>query len=127
MLFARALYRKGRADLRRSPAQSLAIVLMIAAATAAVTLALTLWRHADDPWQRVFAAANSPHAVFYGAGADTDLAPIASFAGVEAAAGPFPVVSGHDLIQGGERDELLIIGLPPDRPEVARPVLAAGR
>ncbi|MGH2557787.1 MAG: ABC transporter permease [Thermomicrobiales bacterium] len=127
MPYAHALYRKGLGDLRRTPVQSLAIVLMVAAATATVTLALILWRHADDPWQRVFAATNSPHAVFYSAGANADLASIAALDGVQESAGPFPVVSDRDLVRDGERERLNIFGFPSERPPVAYPVLADGR
>ncbi|MGH2534624.1 MAG: FtsX-like permease family protein [Thermomicrobiales bacterium] len=127
MPYAHALYRKGLADLRRSPVQGLAIALMVAAATAAVTLALILWRHVDDPWQRVFAATNSPHAVFYGVDADANLSSIATLDGVAESVGPYSFVTDHDLVRDGERERLTILGFPAERPPVAVPVLADGR
>ncbi|GAA1797032.1 ABC transporter permease [Actinomadura chokoriensis] len=79
-------------DLRRRPAQSLLLLIIIAATAATLTLGLLVRGAADDPWDRTRAATAGPDAV--ATAADTAaLRDLARAPGVVEAGTPYPVLS----------------------------------
>jgi len=121
-----AVLARALADLRGNRMQNGLVFVIIVAATATLYLALTVSRGADDVWDRTFADANGPHVTFFGP-AEDDLAGITALDGVTGSSGPFLTVWDHSLVYAGAKYEMVLYGLPTERPEVARPLLTEGR
>ena len=105
------ILRLGRRDLRHRPGQAAMLAVIVAAATAALTLGLVLQGTTAHPFQATRSATSGPDALVTdfpaGLGAPADpaalgqVAPLARAPGVVAHSGPFPVafpvlsVHGH--------------------------------
>lgn len=112
-------------DLRRRPAQSLLLLIIIAATAATLTLGLLVRGAADDPWDRTRAATAGPDAV--ATAADTAaLRDLARAPGVVEAGTPYPVLS-TTLRAGGATVNAVAHGraTAPDR--LDRPYVTDGR
>src|SRR5205085_2718738 len=82
-------------DLRRHPTETVLLLIAVTAATATLTLGLTLNAVVADPYQRTRAVTAGPDVVVEpgatGSAALAALAPLPTAAGVAAHSGPFPV------------------------------------
>lgn len=100
-------------DLRRRRAETALLLIAITAATATLTLGLTLNDIADRPYQQTRAATAGPDVIVTpratGQAALAELAPLTTRAGVTDHSGPFPIayltmtahgVSAHAVVEG---------------------------
>jgi putative ABC transport system permease protein len=122
----RALGRKALADLRGQRLQGLAILTIVAAASATLVLALTLRASTSDPWERVFAETNGAHVNLY-VRMGTDVTPVLRLDGIAETAGPFPTLWDQRVVHGLDKEELALFGLPAEPPAVERPRVTDGR
>ena len=82
----RAMWLKALADTRSHRLQSALILVILIAASAALSLSLVVQQNADKPWRTAFERANGAHLVFFADGTATDLAPITERAEITDAA-----------------------------------------
>jgi ABC-type lipoprotein release transport system permease subunit len=128
------ILRLGGRDLRHRPGQAAMLAVIVAAATAALTLGLVLQGTTAHPFQATRSATSGPDAlVTYfpaGLGAPADpaalgqVAPLARASGVVAQSGPFPVAFPV-LSVHGHADAVLDEGrgrapVPVDQPELTQ-------
>ena len=124
----RALFRKALADLKTRRTQSMLIGLILALATAVLTLSIALIKSDSDanPWDRVFAKTKGAQAWFSASSPDTDLSSIGALPGVNGSIGPLPFVQGPYLSRDGEKYGLGLLGLGPSLPAVGGPSVTEG-
>ncbi|MFJ5258920.1 FtsX-like permease family protein [Streptomyces sp. NPDC088387] len=120
----RAMLRWTHSDLRTHRGEALFLVLATAGIVTSLLLAAALFGYATNPWQRVFTQANGAH-VWLHTGPATDTRGLAGLGGVESVAGPYPTASAT-VASRGARASVELRGVP-ERPEVGRPPLTAGR
>ena len=128
------ILRLARRDLRHRPGEAAMLVVIIAAATAALTLGLVLQGTAAHPYQATRSATSGPDALATdfptGSGAPADpaalkqVAPLARASGVAGHSGPFPVAFPV-LDVNGHADAVLAEGrssapAPVDQPELTQ-------
>jgi putative ABC transport system permease protein len=107
------------------------VLVMLVAAVAALTTALTVRERGTASWQRVFAETSGAHAWFYGE-PGADLSPIAQREGVAGVAGPYEMsrigvpVSGPGT-RGTVVLQVWLEGLASEMPAVGRPLLTSGQ
>ena len=123
----RAIFRKALADLRSRRLQAGLILLILTAAAATLTLAATIQRSMNNPWERTFTESNGAHLTFLSASAEVDLTAISRLEGVSTTSGPFPIVGGHSLVKDHEKYSLLLYGMSSELPDVGRPLVTEGR
>jgi putative ABC transport system permease protein len=133
----RAILRKAKADLLSRKLQSGLVLSTLVAATALLTLALTTLRSASDPFERTFAALNSPHLWLdlnlekMDAEGDTELADLlaslADIPGVSGTTGFRRQTWDFRVVLGTEKEGVLFQAMPPEQPEVGRLLITAGR
>ena len=130
----RAIFTVAWSEVRRRRLQSAVIVVMVALASATITLALHLLLESRSPYDRAFEAQNGAHLrVFYNARRVTlgQLASTPAAIGASSSAGPWPSVYGTLLHRqsrhGQSRHQLDLVGRdsPQGRAELLR--LASGR
>lgn len=122
----RALARKATADLRAYRLQSVLIVLIVACATAALSLALTVQRSTNAPFARVFAQTHAAHVVLF-ASSVADLEAIGHWPGVTERTAVEPTVWDQRLVVGEDKYEIGFYGASPTPPPVGRPRVTDGR
>jgi putative ABC transport system permease protein len=114
------------AGLRRRRLQAALTVVVVAAATAALTVALGVGRVADRPFERTFAETNGAHVIARTfAGSDADLTLLERLPGVTASTGVVPTAFtsfAHD----GRTFGLQLVGVLATPPEVSRPLVVEG-
>src|SRR5437660_8114838 len=114
-----ATIRKTLADLRRRKLQSTIILLVVALASFAGTLALSLLVEVSGPFDRAFQQANGAHLVMSFDSRRVSLQQVAATAALPAisqAAGPFPELAVGISTNGGDQ----VLGLQGrDRPDLA--------
>ena len=116
-----ALFRKARADTLSQPLQTVLVFLVVAAATATFTFALTTAQSVGDAYLDRLAETNGAHVWFISSDPSL-LAPIADLDGVTASSGPFPVLFGQSTLLTDNRVvDHRVFGLPSGRPEVGNP------
>lgn len=130
------LCRMAARDLRRRPGQAVMLVVVMAAATTALTLGLVLRGVTSQPYQITRAATAGPDVLAtafpYGSGPPTAHAALATVApmtrahGVTGHTGPFPVAFPV-LRAHGRTDAVLAEGRGPAPGPVDRPQLTEGR
>src|SRR5687767_218069 len=98
----RALARLVRSDLRHHRFQSALIFLILATATLALTLAVTVERVTSEPFDRLMRDTNGAH-VWFTAQPGADLAPIAQLSGVTDSTGPYPLAQANVAIGDASR------------------------
>jgi putative ABC transport system permease protein len=118
------LLRLSFAGIRARVTPALLTILLTAVAAGVVTLALSLTRVGDRPWDRTFAQTNGAHVLVYGS--EHRVARVTSLAGVAEAAGPVPTVV-TSFEPDGRRYGLQVIGLHLRLPTIERPVVTSGR
>lgn len=121
----RALSKKALADIKSRPLQSSLIALLIASASAALTLAISTQTSLSNPWERTFEASNGAHVWLYG-NAGVDLTVVGAEGGVTGSSGPFPLTWRGRLI-AGERSYHPTMQRMAELPRVSTPLLTAGR
>lgn len=126
-----ALFRKARADMLSQPLQTALVFLVVAAATATFTFALTTAQSVGDAYLDRLAETNGAHVWFRSTDGVSDpslLAPIADMDGVTASSGPFPVLFGQSTLLTDNRVvDLRVFGIPAERVEVGKPLITDGR
>ena len=126
-----ALFRKARSDTLSQPLQTALIFVVVAAATATFTFALSMGKSVDEAYLDLHAETNGSHVWFTSPEGESDpsfLAPIADLDGVTASSGPFPVLFGQSTLLTGKRVvDLRVFGIPAKRPEVGKPIITDGR
>lgn len=127
----RAIIRKLSIDLRSHHFQRVMVLLMLVAAVAAFTTALTVRERGTASWQRVFDETNGAHAWFYGE-PGADLSPIAQREGVAGVAGPHEMsrigvpVAGPGA-RGSVNLQVWLEGVGAQTPAVGRPLVTSGQ
>lgn len=127
----RAMLRKALADLRGHRLQAALIVVMLLAATTALTLAVTVRRGTTQPYERAFEEANGAHIWFFG-GQDVDWGRIAALEGVTGTAGPYSVAESEIVTPGLpglpriNKEGVRLFGMEA-LPEIGRPLVTDGR
>jgi putative ABC transport system permease protein len=125
----RALVRTGLADLRRHRLQTAVNFVILVTATASLSLAVTVRRMADGPFDRMMGETNGAH-LWFVAGPGVDLGSLVEMEGVESTAGPFAQATvawpGEDgpAIPGFG---LLAMAQPAEMPATGRPLIESGR
>ena len=114
-----------RADLRSRPLYTALTGLVVAFALGALVVTLHGRATLDDPYDRLFKATNGAHVTALSGSRDA-LTRIATLPGVATSEGPRPLVR-TPVRFGGEGDTLGLIGLPPARARVERPLILEGR
>ncbi|MFG2194703.1 FtsX-like permease family protein [Streptomyces sp. NPDC048639] len=122
---ARATARWVRADLRAHRGEALFLVLATAGIIVSLLLAGAFLAYAANPWQRVFTQSTGAHVWLQTKGA-TDAGALAELDGVEAVSGPFGT-AGATAQLGGTRATVQLRAAESQPPEVARPLVDAGR
>jgi putative ABC transport system permease protein len=122
----RLTFKLAFAGLRGRRLQAALSVVVVAAASAALTLALGVAGVADRPWERTFEATNGAHATAMTLSGGPDLAPLERLPGVVDSTGDLPFVL-TSFRRGGASFGLNLIGVPAEPPEVERPLLVEGR
>ena len=126
-----AILRKARADMLSQPLQTALVFLVVAAATATFTFALTTAQSVGDAYLDKHAKSNGAHVWFNNPEGVSDpsfLAPISGMDGVAASSGPFPVLYGQSTLLTDKRVvDLRVFGIPAERPEVGKPIITDGR
>jgi putative ABC transport system permease protein len=123
----RAMWRKAKADTRSHSLQSALIVIILVAASTALSLSLIVQQNADKPWRRAFDEANGAHVLFFGGSDSDDLAPITTSDEVAEADGPYPMLWNAPLINQGQKFDANVFGVNAEPPHVARPLIDEGR
>jgi putative ABC transport system permease protein len=113
------------AGLRGRRLQAALSVLVVAAASAALTLALGVGSVADRPWERTFEATNGAHVTAMTLAGGPALAPLERLPGVVGSTGDLPFVL-TSFSRDGARFGLNLIGVPAEPPAVERPLLVEG-
>lgn len=125
----RALARTALADLRRHRLQTAMIFVILVTATASLSLAVTVRRMADEPFDRLMSETNGAH-LWFAAGPGIDLRSIAAMDGVEATAGPYAVADVMPVDQSGPAMfgfGLRAMAQPADLSSPGRPLIESGR
>ena len=126
-----ALLRKVRADTLSQPLQTALVFLVVAAATATFTFAITTAQSVGDAYRDRHAETNGAHVWFFSPKGVSDpsfLAPIADMDGVTESSGPFPVLFGQSTLLTDNRVvDLRVFGIPAERPAVSNPIITDGR
>jgi len=123
----RVLTRQVLIDLRERRLQTFQLFLILAAATAILTLTISFRRTAQILWNRFVSETNGAQVTFISRNAMVDLAPVTTLEPVAESSGPFPTLVGRILAQDPEKHNITIIGYPSELPAVDRPLLVAGR
>lgn len=122
-----AIIRKARADTFGRWFHTSLIFFVIAAATATITLAFTIYLSAAQSFTQLFEAAHGAH-VWFTAHDPASLDPLRSLSEVVESNDPFPTLWGKLSLHRGEApDPLALWGLPAQSLTVGRPILIAGR
>jgi ABC-type lipoprotein release transport system permease subunit len=121
----RLILKLALAGMRIRLLQAALSVIVVAAATAALTVALGVGRVADRPWERTFEATNGAHVTAMTLSGGPSLAPLARLEGVTGSTGDLPyLLTGFR--RDGARFGLNLIGVPAEPPTVERPLLVEG-
>lgn len=120
----RATLRWAHSDLRTHRGEALFLVLATAGIVASLLLATALFGYATNPWSRVFTQSRGAH-VWLHTAVSADPAALDALEGVESVAGPYPTESTA-VAARGTRASVELRGTS-ELPEVARPLLNAGR
>ncbi|MGP3926465.1 FtsX-like permease family protein [Streptomyces sp. 8N616] len=118
-----------RADLRAHRGESLFLVLATAGIIVSLLLAGAFLAYAANPWQRVFTQSSGAHVWIQTKGTADPAADPAALAGldeVDAASGPFST-AGATAELSGARATVQLRAAEADPPDVARPLVTAGR
>ncbi len=125
-----AIWRQAKADLLTRCVQSVLILLTVIGAATLITIGLTTTSSARRPFERVFEAANGAHIWITLRGSEEDIrdaaAKLAALPGVEASTDIRRITIG-ELFMSGEHETLYLEGISLELPQVARPVMTAGR
>ena len=121
----RIAWRKARSDARANRLQTAMFLVVVAIATAIITLAFTASRAANNPWERTFEASKGIH-VWFGSQNRADLPKLDSVSGVQAAVGPFESAIGQ-LRAGGGGALVQVSERPTAMGEVGHPLVTRGR
>ena len=121
----RAFWRRGIANLRHRPWQTLLLLLVVTIAATGITAGLDQQRGAVVRWDEVFGDANGAHVVIYSS-ADLPHEEIAADPAVTETAGPYALVSAT-LTSGTVESAVNIRGVGPTLPIVTTPLLKDGR
>jgi putative ABC transport system permease protein len=113
------------AELRRSPSQTTVLGVVLACAAGTLALALALAVGSDQPFERSFAAAGSPHLTVV-SNDPGQLRALHASERVAAAAGPFPQALGVLHARVGVERSVVLRAVPPEAPPVDRPLVRAG-
>jgi putative ABC transport system permease protein len=119
-------------DLRHRTGTGLLVLVALLATTTTMTLALLVRDSARAPWDETFAATTGPHVVattFDADGAtDRAMADLAAATGVDAHAGPYPLLSMPDgaLDAHGRRIDVEVMARDSDPAPVDQPALTSG-
>jgi ABC-type lipoprotein release transport system permease subunit len=126
------IWRLVRGDIRRRWAQSLMLVVMIAATTATLTLSLALHGVTDSPFAHTRAATKGPDVAglfepdYHGtAGTLKQFEALAHAPGVISSSGPFPVTES-ELTYDGHKMRVHAEGRDRDQATLDQPLLTAG-
>jgi putative ABC transport system permease protein len=111
--------------LRARRAQSLLCVIVVAAATTALTVSLAIGSVASRPYERTFAATNGAHVTVYAPPGGPRLDGLGRLPGVAAANDPAPI-GWTAFDRDGHRYGLRVAGLGAELPAVSRPLLVDG-
>ncbi len=120
----RAQLRVIRADLRRRPLQSALVFIVVAAATALPTLAVSVEDSAGRPFERVMETADGGHVWLFAPAAA--LGRVKTMDGIEATAGPFRRSSASLVASSTGRHPILAWGMA-GKPEVGVTNIVEGR
>ena len=121
----RALWRKGRRDLRSHPGSSVLLVLVVALATVGIVAGIGQQAGAERKWDEAFARANGAHLVLYD---KVDPAPAALLADPAIAAADQQVPQTRaDLVRGAQRVPLTVRGTGSRIPTIGTPLQSTGR
>ena len=113
------------AGLRSRRAESALSVLVVAAATSALTVGLAIHTVADRPFERTFAAINGAHVTAESGGGEAALEEVERLPGVVESSGVLPVAwTAFD--RDGKRYGLRLVGLGDEPPKVPTPLLVDG-
>ncbi|MFY1689191.1 FtsX-like permease family protein [Plantactinospora sp. WMMB782] len=116
-------------DLRRRRTEAVLLLVAITAATATLTLGLTLNEVADRPYQQTRAATAGPDVIVTpratGQAALDELAPLTSAAGVTGHSGPFPVAY-LTMTVGGTSAQTVVEGRDDAPVSIDRPAVTDG-
>lgn len=121
----RAFWRRGVANLRSRPWQTILLLLVVTIAATGITAGLDQQRGASDRWSDVFEEVNGAHLAIYSS-ADIPLEEIAAAPEVTETAGPFANFFGT-LSASGSDTQVELRGVGPTLPTVATPLLSDGR
>ncbi|MCC6791036.1 MAG: ABC transporter permease, partial [Thermomicrobiales bacterium] len=102
------------------------MVVIVAAATATLVLAMTLRSSTSNPWERVFSQTHGAH-VNITVQAGTDLGPVFGLDGIEEIAEPYPTIWDQRLIHGLDKADMAVFGLPADPITIGQPQVTDGR
>lgn len=119
------LLRQILGSLRQRRLQSLFIFVTLVGAATAMSMAITLWQRAADPWEQQYRASSAPHVVLYGASAGTDFSTVPSLPAVAGTSQPIPTLSTRSLGDAGTR--VSIAGVSADAPPITMPRIVDGR
>lgn len=124
----RAVYRKALADITSRPLQTALLFLVVAASAATLSLALNVQSSAAKPYDRLREQSNGADLWISTFGGQRDFEAVKRAPGVKAVSGPFPISFTNYGISNGERkQQLALIGMGPQLPEVDHPVVTDGR
>ena len=127
----RALVRKAWADLRTRPLSAALVFVMVAAATATLTMAVVTQRTVGEAFHRSFEASNGVHAWLYTDVGPDHLARVGRLDDVVGTVGPYAVsglgYNGFQAIKGDDRYLLTIWITDAELPAISTPLLTHGR
>jgi putative ABC transport system permease protein len=120
--------RKALADLRSRPMQVALLFLVIAAAAMTLSLALNVQSSASRPYERLRQAGNGADVWLDQRPEELDLARLEGFSSVEAISGPFAISwANYGIRQGEKKQQVALVGVPAQLPELDFPVVTRGR
>ena len=105
------------------------IFVILVTATASLSLAVTVRRMADEPFDRLMGESNGAH-LWFVAGPGVDLGSLAGMDGVESTAGPFAVATVGLAGKDGPTMPgfgLRVMAQPVEAPATGRPLVERGR
>jgi putative ABC transport system permease protein len=122
------MYRKALADLKSRPMQVALLFLVIAASATTLSLALNVASSAARPYERLRERSNAADVWINQLPEDYDEAKLESFESVEALSGPFAISwLNHGIRQGERKQQVAVVGMPSEQPEMDFPVVTKGR
>jgi putative ABC transport system permease protein len=125
-----AIWRQAKADLLSRRTQSVLILFIVAAAATLLTVGVTATSSVRAPFERAFAASNGAHVWIHLQGDEATQAraaqQLAALPGVQATTGLRHVLYGN-LFFSDQHEYVILIGLSPEPPAIARPIVVAGR